>query len=382
MRWYGPKDPVPLEYLRQAGATGIVSALHDIPTGLTWPAKAIEERKAMIERAGLSWSVVESVNVHESIKTASVDRDDYIERYRQTLTHLGKAGIKTVCYNFMPALDWCRTDLSFGLSDGSRALRFERQALLAFDLFILNRPEAHSEVSADDSARARKYFDELTQEQEDELKATITLGIPGSSTDFTMTEVQERLDTYRDIDSDALRRNLKYFLTNVIEVAEEYDIKLCIHPDDPPFSTLGLPRIVSTEADAREIVEGIPSPSNGLCLCTGSYGARADNDLPGMVSRLKDQIHFIHLRNVKLEQDGNFREAGHLEGDTDMYAVMKVLVEEQQKRDRAIPMRPDHGHAMLDDLSKDTYPGYTAIGRLKGLAELRGLEYAIVKGME
>ncbi len=379
MRWYGPADGVPLSYIRQAGATGIVSALHQVKIGHVWPKDEIMLRKSIIEEAGLVWSVVESVNVHESIKVAASDRDQYIDWYRQTITHLAECGISTVCYNFMPVLDWSRTDLVYKMSDGSKALRFERIALAAFDIFILKRKGAKADYSEADVERAGRYFNELSVENRNILQANVTMGLPGGARGYTLDEVRERLETYSDIDAPALRENLKYFLKNIVEVAENYGVKLTIHPDDPPFPLLGLPRIVSTEADALELITSVPSTSNGICLCTGSYGVRADNDLPGMASRLAPHIHFVHLRNIKRQTDGNFFEDDHLAGETDMYEVMKALCAEQQKRERPIPMRPDHGHAMLDDLEKVTNPGYTAIGRLRGLAELRGLEHAILR---
>ncbi|MBK8506415.1 MAG: mannonate dehydratase [Saprospiraceae bacterium] len=379
MRWYGPRDPVPLSYIRQAGATGIVSALHDIDTGEVWSVEDILSHKAIIEKAGMSWSVVESVNVHESIKIADNMRDHYIDQYRQTIHNLGGCGIKTICYNFMPATDWCRTDLSYRLADGSMALRFERLALLAFDLHILMRRGAENDYCEADLEVAERYFLGLNEAQRQLLQTNITLGLPGGSVGLTLDQVRERLETYQNVDSDQLRNNLKYFLQNIIDVAENQDIKMTIHPDDPPFSLFGLPRIVSTEADAQQVVDAVPSVANGLCLCTGSYGVRPDNDLPGMANRLAKHIHFIHLRNVKREANGNFYEDDHLAGATDMYGVMKAICAEQQKRNERIPMRPDHGHAMLDDLEKVTYPGYTAIGRLRGLAELRGLEHGILK---
>ncbi|MCB0685194.1 MAG: mannonate dehydratase [Saprospiraceae bacterium] len=381
MRWYGPNDAVPLSYIRQAGATGIVTALHHIDIGHIWPKEEIIKRKEIIERAGLSWSVVESVNVHESIKVADTDRDRYIDWYRTTIKNLAECGIKTICYNFMPVLDWSRTDLVYKMPDGSKALRFERIALIAFDLYILKRENAEKDYSDIDIERAKAHYDQLSDQQRKLLQANVTMGLPGSAQGWQLEEVRERVATYNDIDATQLKKNLKYFLANVVDIAEEYDVRLTIHPDDPPFPLLGLPRIVSTEDDARELVEAVPSPSNGLCLCTGSYGVRPDNDLPGMANRLAKYIHFIHLRNVKRDEDGNFFEDDHLAGDTDMYAVMKALAEEQQHRESSIPVRPDHGHAMLDDLEKITNPGYTAIGRLRGLAELRGLEHAILRSM-
>lgn len=381
MRWYGPSDAVPLSSIRQAGAKGVVSALHHIEAGHIWPKEEILARKSAIENAGMHWSVVESVNVHESIKIADKNRDQYIDWYRQTLVNLAACGIHTVCYNFMPVLDCFRTNLYYILPDGSKAMRFERIALIAFDMFILNRKEAGQDYSEEELVAAKEYVDRLSHEEKKTLQSHATLGLPGSGQGLSLDEIRDRLASYDDIDAKQLKKNLKYFLQNIVEVAENHNIKLTIHPDDPPYPLLGLPRIVSTEDDAREVVEAVPSPSNGLCLCTGSYGVREDNDLPGMVNRLANHIHFIHLRNVRREDGGNFYEDDHLAGSTDMYAVMKALCREQQKREASIPMRPDHGHAMLDDLDKITNPGYSAIGRLRGLAELRGLEHAILRQM-
>ncbi len=379
MRWYGPADAVPLQYIRQAGATGVVSALHDIPIGHIWDEDAIKSRKQLIEKSGLSWSVVESVNIHESIKTAEGDRDQYIEWYAKTIENLAACGIKTICYNFMPVLDWTRTDLVYEMEDGSKALRFEKAALIAFDLFILKRPGASADYAEADIERAEKRFAEMTDEEKRLLQANVTMGLPGGARGYTLDEVRERLAVYDVVSEDDLRANLAYFLKAVVPVAEKVGVKLAIHPDDPPIPLLGLPRIVSTESDAANLVAAAPSSSNGICLCTGSYGVRPDNDLPGMAERLAKHIHFIHLRNVKREDHGNFYEADHLAGETDMYAVIKALSAEQQQRDTPIPMRPDHGHAMLDDMGKKTNPGYTAIGRLRGLAELRGIEYAVLR---
>jgi mannonate dehydratase len=379
MRWHGPADAVSLSDIRQAGATGVVSALHEVETGLPWPKDLINVRKSQIEKAGMTWSVVESVNIHESIKIASSERDQYIDWYRQTLENLAQIGIHTVCYNFMPATDWCRTDLVYEMPDGSRASRFERLALIAFDLFILKRPQANNDYSIEDCDRAAHYYEHMTPAQRMTLQTNVTMGLPGNNRGFSLEEVRDRLAKYDDIKEGDLRNNLKYFIGNIIEVAEKHEIKMTIHPDDPPFALMGLSRIMSTEADALDLVESVPSPANGLCFCTGSFGVRADNDLPGMAKRLAKYIHFIHLRNIRREADGNFFEADHLDGETDMFEVMSALTEEQQKREHSIPMRPDHGHAMLDDLHKVTNPGYTAIGRLRGLAELRGLEYGILR---
>ena len=379
MRWYGPRDAVKLSDIRQAGATGIVSALHDIPVGDIWTKEAIKAHKSLIEEAGMSWSVVESVNVHEAIKTAGNQRDQYISWYQDTLRNLSEVGIRTVCYNFMPVVDWTRTDLEYMMKDGSKALRFEMIALIAFDLFILKRKNAESDYSEEQIRMATERYEKMTADEREQLRANVTMGLPGAASGWTVEEVREKLSTYENIDRKELQDNLAYFLKAIVPVAEENEIRLAIHPDDPPISLLGLPRVVSTEADAKFIVDAAPSPSNGLCLCTGSYGVRADNDLPGMAQRLASHIHFIHLRNVKREEYGSFYEADHLAGETDMYEVMSALCTEQQRRENPIPMRPDHGHAMLDDINKVTNPGYTAIGRLRGLAELRGLEYAILK---
>ncbi|MES2277513.1 MAG: mannonate dehydratase [Bacteroidota bacterium] len=382
-RWFGPTDPVTLAAIRQTGATGIVTALHHIQAGEVWTADEIAKRKDTIAKADLSWSVVESVNIHESIKTASAERDEYIDKYIQSLQNLGAAGLKTVCYNFMPVLDWTRTNLDFRLANNASALRYYAPAVAAFDLYILEREDAFKEFSIEQQDIAKQYLDNLSADEKTYIINTIMAGLPGTDDVFTVEEFRGHLQKYAHTDADALKANLSYFLNAIVPYAEKAGIKMCIHPDDPPFPILGLPRVVSTEADLKYIVDACPSPNNGLTFCTGSLGARADNDLPGIVERLGAHIHFLHLRNVCREADGSFYEDDHLTGSTDMYAVMKNVILEQQRREKegrddiAIPLRPDHGHKLLDDVNYNTYPGYSVIGRLKGLAELRGLEMGI-----
>ncbi len=376
-RWYGPNDPVSLQDIKQAGATGIVTALHHIPHGEVWPLADIQERKRIIEDAGLTWSVVESVTVHEEIKTKGARVDEYLQKYNETLTNLAQCGIKTICYNFMPVLDWTRTQLDLTMADGSKALYFDWIDLALFDIFILKRDEAQTAYPEDVVKRATLRFDEISEQQKEELANVVLMGIPGEK-NVELDALKASIDTYKHIGRDGLRDNLVYFLRGIAATCEENGICMTIHPDDPPYPILGLPRIVSNGADFEYFLKAVPQQFNGVCFCTGSLGASQTNDLPAILENIKGRVNFVHLRNVRKDAIGSFYEADHLDGDVNMYKIMKILVAENQLRSTAIPFRPDHGHQMLDDLNKVTNPGYSAIGRLRGLAELRGLEYGII----
>ena len=379
-RWFGPNDPVSLQHIKQTGATGIVTALHHVPHGEVWTVEEINKRKAEVEAYGLTWDVVESITVHEDIKTKTGDYQLYIEKYKQSIRNVSACGIKIITYNFMPVNDWTRTQLDYKMPDGSEALYFNWVDLAVFDIYILKRENAENSFPKNIAAKAKERFNSLNEEQLQALSDVVMFGIPGEKK-MTVADMQAKLKPYKNIDRATLRENLSYFLNEICPVADEVGVKLAIHPDDPPFDILGLPRIVNSMADYDYILSKAPYKSNGICFCTGSLGASEKNNLPEIAKALGDKIHFIHLRNVRRDEEGNFFEADHLDGNVDMYAVVKELLLIQKDSNISIPFRPDHGHQMLDDLGKVNNPGYSAIGRLRGLAELRGLEEGIIRSL-